>query len=102
MPPTAGPTTADIPHTLAMYPCTRARSATEYRSPTTVMLTGWIAPAPRPWTARPAMSTGIEGAAAHRTDPARKRAIPQNSTGRRPKLSASRPYSGVVTAEVSR
>ena len=53
-------------------------------------------------TARPATSTGIEGAAAHRIDPARKTAMPQNKTGRRPKVSASRPYSGVVTAEVSR
>jgi hypothetical protein len=85
-----------------MYPCTRARSSTVYMSPTIVMLIGWTAPAPIPCTARNTMRLSMLQAAPHSTEPRRNAPIPKNMIGLRPKTSASFPYSGTVTAWVSR
>lgn len=66
------------------------------------MLIGWTAPAPMPCTARAAISTGMLHATPHSTEPTRNAAMPKNITGRRPRTSANLPYSGTVTAWVSR
>jgi len=52
---------------------------------------GRVAPAPSPWTAREAMSRGIDHAAPQSTDPARNSAMPTSMTGLRPSASASFP-----------
>ena len=67
-----------------------------------VMLIGEIAPAPMPCTARKMINVSMLHANPHSTDPTRNAAIPANITGRRPTTSDSLPYSGVVTAVVSR
>jgi hypothetical protein len=48
------------------------------------MPTGWMAPAPMPWTSRNTISDGIDQATPHRSEPTRNTAIPASSTGRRP------------------
>ena len=63
---------------------------------------GSTAPAPMPWIARAKIRAGMLHAMPHRTEPATNTAMPKNSTGRRPTTSASLPYSGTVTACVSR
>jgi hypothetical protein len=55
------------------------------------MLIGWIAPAPMPWIARAAISTGMLHANPHSTEPSRNTAIPKNMTGLRPSMSANLP-----------
>ena len=101
-PPSVGPTTEAIPQTLAMYPCTFARSCTEYRSPTIVMVVGMIAPAPSPCTTRKTMSTHMFHAAPQKIEPSRKSAMPHSTSGLRPYRSDSLPYSGTDTACASR
>ena len=66
------------------------------------MPTGWMAPAPMPWTRRNRIRDGIDQAAPHSTEPTRKAAIPASSTGRRPCRSASLPNTTVVAVWVSR
>ena len=66
-----------------------------------VNVTGWIAPAPRPWTARQAMSAAIERAEPQASEPATKSAIPARRTGLRPRRSASFPQIGTVTVVAS-
>ena len=66
------------------------------------MLIGCTAPAPMPCTARNAISAGMLHATPHSTEPSRNTAMPKNITGLRPTTSASFPYSGTVTAWVSR
>ena len=58
-------------------------------SPAIVTAIGWTAPAPSPWTARNAMSAGIDHATPHSTDPSPNSAIPMRTTGLRPIVSAS-------------
>ena len=76
-PPTSGPAMEATPNTPLNIAWMRARSASVYSSPTIVMLSGMIAPAPSPWTARAAMSTAIEVAAPDEADPTRKMATPR-------------------------
>ena len=63
--------------------------------------TGWIAPAPSPWTARQAMRAPMLPAKPHPLDPTRNSAVPARSTGLRPWRSASFPWMGTVTVAVS-
>jgi hypothetical protein len=63
---------------------------------------GCTAPAPMPWMARAAISTGMDHAAPESTEPSRNTPMPKNITGLRPRTSANFPYSGTVTAWVSR
>ena len=58
-------------------------------------------PAPRPCSARNAMSWSIECARPDRAEPARKITIAIMSQRLRPYMSPSLPYSGVVTVEAS-
>ena len=67
-----------------------------------VIATGWTAPAPTPWTSRKAISDGIDHASPHRTEPARKIAIPTSITVLRPMRSESLPNTTVVAVWVSR
>ena len=55
-PPSSGPSAPAVPHTAPMTPCTEPRSCISHRSPTIVIVTGWIAPAPAPWMIRPITS----------------------------------------------
>ena len=56
-----------------------------------VMLIGCTAPAPRPCTARNAMSTVMFHAMPHMIEPSRNSPMPSSSTGLRPNRSASLP-----------
>ncbi|MNL56244.1 hypothetical protein D3C87_1797220 [compost metagenome] len=58
-------------------------------------------PAPAPWSAREATSSGMVREAPHRADPARKSAIATKMKRRWPKRSDSLPYRGVTTVEAS-
>ena len=73
-----------MPHTLASQPWIRPRSSTEYRSPTTVSATGWMAPAPTPCSRRNTISDDMDQAKPHSVEPRRNTAIPTSSTGLRP------------------
>ncbi|KON72181.1 hypothetical protein M768_17115 [Cellulosimicrobium cellulans F16] len=64
--------------------------------------TGMTAPAPRPWSTRPATSAGIDHANPHSTDPRKKRATPASMRRLRPRTSDSLPKTGVPTAWASR
>ncbi len=67
-----------------------------------VIATGWIEPAPTPWTSRKAISDGIDHASPQRIEPTRKIAIPICITVLRPMRSASLPNTTVVAVCVSR
>jgi hypothetical protein len=71
-------------------------------SPTIVMLIGCTAPAPRPCTARNAISAPMFQASPHSSEPRTKSPIPTSITGLRPYWSASLAYTGTVTAWASR
>ena len=58
-------------------------------SPTMVTAIGRIAPAPRPWIARNAISAGMLQAKPARIEPSRKMLIPTRMIGLRPKVSES-------------
>jgi hypothetical protein len=58
-------------------------------------------PAPRPWTARNAMSCSIERDRPLSAPPTRNSTMANWNSRLRPKRSPSLPYSGVETAEVS-
>ena len=58
-------------------------------SPAMVTAIGWTAPAPRPWTTRKAMRTGMLQATPQRIEPRRNRPIPISMIGLRPMVSES-------------
>ena len=64
-------------------------------------VSGSLAAAPRPITARPAVSTPTLGASAHRTDPAQKMPIPVSMTRLRPNSSPTMPKPSIAPANVS-
>ena len=90
-PPSVGPNTAEIPHTLDSQPWTRPRSSRSYRSPARVLTVAMIDPAPRPCSPRKQMRLTMLQADAHRADPARKIRVPVIRIGLRPHRSASLP-----------
>jgi hypothetical protein len=53
-------------------------------SPIAAIASGMSPPAPRPWTARPAISISIDVATPLRIEPAEKSAIANRKSGRRP------------------
>src|SRR5690606_28845592 len=59
---------------------------------------GRMAPPPRPCSTRAPISAGMLHATAHSTEPSRNSTMPTVMTRLRPKTSASRPYTGTVTA----
>ena len=58
-------------------------------SPAMVIAMGCTAPAPSPWTARNAMSAGMDQANPQSTEPSAKSPMPSSTTGLRPMVSAS-------------
>lgn len=80
----------------------RPRSLSPYRSAATVCTVLWMAPPPSPCTMRKAIRLTMFHEPAQSSDPSRKIAIPTSSTGLRPKVSASLPYTGSVTVTASR
>lgn len=101
-PPASGPAMDATPQTPLKNACVRARSASEYSSPTMVMLRGTTAPAPRPCMARAAISMVIDVAAPDSAEPTRKTAIPPRYMRRRPYRSESRPQIGTEAVDVRR
>src|SRR6516162_3928414 len=77
------------------------RSRGDTRSPMVAMAPVSKPPAPRPCSARNAMSWSIECARPDRAEPARNITIAIISQRLRPNWSPSLPYSGVVTVEAS-
>ena len=100
--PRPGPTIAAIAHILPKKPCRRARWRKGKTSATTVKTSGWRQPAPMPWTARKAISKGIEGLAAQSADAPTNIEMPASKTRRRPCRSARRPQIGTVVVAVIR
>ena len=72
------------PQTAPNRPWILPRSSTVNRSPTIVIATGCMPPAPTPWSARNAMSCVIDVARPLAIEPARKSATPRNMVGLRP------------------
>jgi hypothetical protein len=101
-PPTPGPATADTAHTVDSLDWIFGRSLRGYRSAARVCTVPWRAPPPRPCTTRNAISAPMFQASAHSREPSRKRTAPATSTGLRPKVSESLPYTGRVTVTASR
>ena len=66
-----------------------------------VMPSGMSMPPPRPWTTRAPMSMPIDGAKAHRTEPATKKAMAMRYRRLVPKRSAAHPVSGMTVARAS-
>ena len=102
LPPSAGPITAEMPHTLDSQPCTRPRSDRSYRSPASVFTVACTPPAPIPCSPRNKIRLTMVVEDAQRADPARKMMVPVMRTGLRPHWSASLPCTGMVTVWVSR
>jgi hypothetical protein len=90
-PPSVGPNTAEIPHTLDSQPWTRPRSSSSYRSPASVLTVAMIEPAPSPCSPRKQIRLTMFHDDAHSADPARKMMVPAIRTGLRPHWSASLP-----------
>ena len=90
-PPSVGPKTADIPHTLDSQPWTRPRSSSRYRSPASVLTVAMVAPAPSPCSPRKTIRLTMLHADAHSADPVRKMMAPMIRIGLRPHWSASFP-----------
>ena len=89
-PPIAGPMIADTPHTAENQPWILARRRGSKMSPAIVNEMGWTAPAPRPWSARKAMSSFIDVEKPHSAEPTTKTVRPNSITGLRPYESARR------------
>jgi hypothetical protein len=83
-PPVVGPMIDAKPKTAPVRPCQRPRSAGGMRSPIVATASGISAPAPRPWTARPATSWVIVPAVPQITAPSMKMTMPATKNGRRP------------------
>src|SRR5438067_8879485 len=101
-PPTTGPSTEDMPKTDMKYPWYLARSLRATMSPMMVRARARRPPAPRPWMPRARASSVIEWTDPAYSEPARKIMIAVRYRGRRPKMSLSLPYRGVLTVEVMR
>src|SRR5271168_3005853 len=99
-PPNTGPITAAIAQTLARYPCTLPRSRAGYRSATTVIATGCIAPAPTPWMSRHQIMTGMDHANPAKIEPKRKIPIPMSMIGLRQQERRKYPAVETQTTEI--
>ncbi len=74
--------------------------ASGYRWRSIDRVPGSLAAAPRPITARPAMSVWTFGASAHRTEPAQKTPAPASMTFFRPSSSPIIPQASMMLAKV--
>src|SRR5947208_57312 len=101
-PPTTGPAASANPDVAAHTPTARLLArASGYRWRSMDRVPGSLAAAPRPITARPAMSVWTFGASAHRTDPAQKTPTPASMTFFRPSSSPIIPQASMMLAKVS-
>ena len=101
-PPIAGPMSAEVAHTPDVKPCIRPRCRASKRSPIIVTPVEMSAPAPRPCSARNAMSWSIVPASPHSIDAPTKTTSAAKYTRLRPWTSAKRPNTGVVAVETRR
>ena len=102
IPPTTGPAASANPEVAAHTPIARLlalSSGYSWRSMDSVP--GSLAAAPRPITARPAMSVCTFGASAHSTEPAQKTPTPASMTFFRPNSSPIIPQASMMLAKVS-
>ena len=101
-PPMTGPSARARPDTPAQTPTARARLRSPvYRWRSMDRVPGSLAAAPRPMTARPAISTPTLGASADRTDPAQNMPTPASMTRLRPNSSPTMPKPSIAAAKVS-
>src|SRR5581483_4143059 len=89
-------------HTPEVKPCMRPRCRASKRSPIIVMPVEMSAPAPRPWSARNAMSWSIVALWPQSIDAPTNTTSATRYTRLRPWTSAKRPNTGVVAVEASR
>ena len=101
-PPSSGPATLATPKTAPNRPWYLPRSRGGMMSPMMASARAIRPPPPRPWTARPPISIGIDWAAPAIREPIRKMTIASWNMGRRPRRSEILPHSGVEAVEVSR
>ena len=100
-PPTTGPAASANPDVAAHTPTARFLArASGYRWRSMDRVPGSLAAAPRPITARPAMSVWTFGASAHRTEPAQKTPAPASMTFFRPSSSPIIPQASMMLAKV--
>jgi hypothetical protein len=90
-PPTSGPSTVPIPPQAVHAPMALPRSAGGNAETITASAAGVSAAPATPWSARPAISTSIEGATAQITEVAPNATTPDRKTRRSPKMSPSEP-----------
>ena len=101
-PPMTGPTARASPDTAAQTPTARVRvRSSVYRCRSIDRVPGSLAAAPRPITARPAMTRPIFGASAASTEPAQKMPTPISITRLRPNSSPTMPNASMAPANVS-
>ncbi len=101
-PPITGPAARARPDTAVHTPSARVRARSSvYRWRIMDRVPGSLAAAPRPITARPAISIPVLGASAASTDPAQKITAPISMTRLRPNSSPTMPKASMVPAKVS-
>ncbi len=78
-------------HALEMSAIMRGRASAAYARAMTAYTTAETAPEPKPWIARPAMTSGMDGARPETTRPIAKSAVPMTSGRAGPDRSVSEP-----------
>ena len=100
-PPTSGPAANASPMTAPQMPIARRRWSPSNSCASSPSELGKTIAAPRPWTARAAISAPDDGANAHTAEAALNRHSPNTNTRLRPKRSASEPAVSWKTASTS-
>ena len=101
-PPSTGPTASASPDTAAQIPTARSLARfSVYTCRSMDSVPGSLAAAPRPMTARPAISTLIFGASAHSSAPPQNTPAPASMTILRPSSSLIIPHASMMLAKVS-
>ena len=97
-----GPAASARPDTAVHTPRARLRArSSSYTCRSIDRVPGSLAAAPRPMTARAAISTPVSGARAASTEPAQKMPTPASMTFLRPNSSATMPKASMAPANVS-
>jgi len=100
-PPMTGPRARASPDTAAQIPTARVRvRSSVYRCRSMDRVPGSLAAAPKPMTARPAMTRPMFGASAASTEPAQKMPTPISITRFRPNSSPTMPKASMAPANV--
>ena len=101
-PPSDGPSAVPIADIVPSSPMALPVLAFGTVSPTKAMVRAIMMAAPRPCTARAAISSQSAGAAPHRAEATVNRTIPASSSRRRPMMSPSRPTLTISVVMASR